>query len=253
MKKFFIVVLVFVICSGFTFGLDAGKVEVKTGFSNYMLTTYWNNDGESTALSTDPAIMMIPFKVSYGITDSLEAAVIAAYLINNEDFGDVSGISQPAVKLKFMSEYDFGSSVTIVLPFGSEDVVGTDPEMSMLFYALYEPTFGPVDLESAVSYYLSFEGNDNQKQDSISISAKPTYSVTESFGVSLRLFYSINFERVVNGTAVSDSDGFEFTITPGVDYDINDMVNAALAVPVDIIGRNALGGWKIALDITFSL
>lgn len=256
MKKVLIVLLGLIICSGFTFALDQGEIEIGTGVGIYKTTKVWDIDGNSTDVPDplDPTITMIPFGITYGISDNLDASFKAAYVKFNEDwFGtELTGIGRPSIGIKYMSEMDLGASLDIWLPLGSEDIVGTDPQVELDIAVLYEPTFGSIDLAAGISYNLTFEDDFGEKQDAILISAEPTYKAMEGFGVSLGLDYLIVFDYKVDGTAVTDTGGSLFTVTPGANYDLNDMANLALGIPIDLVGKNAYSGWGIELELTLS-
>lgn len=245
-----------IICSGFTFALDLdqGEIKVGTGFGYYNITKVWDIDGDSTDLpsSFDGGIIVTPFGVAYGISDSLDVSLTVVHMSFSDDMGGDSGIAQPLIGVKYMSAMDLGASLDVWLPLGSEDIVGTDPLTELDIAVLYEPRFDSIDLDAGISYNLTFEDEFDEKQDAITISAKPTYKAMEGLGVSLGMDYLITMDEKVDGTSVDDTGSSLFTVTPGANYDINEMVNLALDIPLDVTGKNTWGGWAIELGLTLS-
>lgn len=257
MKKTFIVLLGLIICTGFAFTLDEGGIEVKTGFGYQLIQKSYDDKGVVTDgdPNLEPGIVILPFGVSYGISDGFDVRLSATYLMYNADLNadTPSGISQPLIGVKYLSVLDLGFSIDILLPFGTEDIIGTDPWLSVFFAALYEPTLGPLDLAASVSYRFQLENSTYYKQDSITFSAKPTINLIKKLGISFGADYEYMFDASVDGVKITDSSNYLFIVTPGVNYDISDKVNFELSVPFDIAATNYYtGGFSVLLDLTLS-
>lgn len=257
MKKTFIVLLGLIICTGFAFTLDEGGIEVKTGFGYQLIQKSYDDKGVTTDgdPNFEPGIAILPFGISYGVSDGFDVRLSAAYLMYNADLNAAtpSGISQPLIGVKYMTELDLGFSIDILLPFGSEDIFGTDQQLSAYFAALYEQTFGPLDLAASASYRLQLENSTYYKQDAITFSAKPTINLMKKLGISFGADYTYMFDGSSDGLKIADSSNYLFIVTPGVDYDISDKVNFAINVPFDVAATNyAMGGFSVLLDLTLS-
>ncbi|MBN1798423.1 MAG: hypothetical protein JW822_07590 [Spirochaetales bacterium] len=253
MKK--LLTIVFMLALTVSVFAQDGALEIETGVDVLIPTGSYNQDGEFTEVPSgySPMAIIIPITVLYEVFTGLQVGVKAEYDYYNEDFLDASGLNQPAIEVKYTSEFGAGAFVDAYMPFGSEDIVGTDPMVYFDIGVFYDGAFDFLLLYGEVVYTLTFEDEFENKQDSLSIQLKPGYQIMDALKVTLAAQVDYNFDRVIGGSTQDDSDGYIFWLAPGAAYQVMDMLELSLEVPFTLFGKRAFGMWGVSFRAKFNL
>lgn len=221
------------------FAQEEGALEIETGVEVVFITGYYDSDGEFQEGSGDPMVITIPISVFYEFFTGFEAGAKLWYSIYNEDAGDTSGLPQPAIGVKYTSDFGLGAYVDVFLPFGTEDIVGTDPEMYLDIAIFYDGAFDSLLLYGEILYRLTFAGEDDTTADQIVVKVEPGYQVMDSLKVYLgaQLSYALGISS--GGTAIDDSSAYVFGLYPGVEYKIMDNLTVGADVPFTLFGASS--------------
>lgn len=253
MKK--LLSLIFILSLTASVFAQDGALEIETGVDVLMITGSYDQDGEFNEVGSgySPMAIIIPVKVLYEVFMGLQVGIKAEFDYNNEDWLDTSGLNQPAIEVKYTSEFGLGAFVDAYLPFGSEEIVGTDPMVYLDIGVFYDGAFDFLLLYGELVYTLEFENENGNKQDSLSFEIKPGYQIMDTLKVTLAADLDYNFNRVINSTTQDDSDGYLFALAPGVAYQVMDMLELSLEVPFTLFGKRALGLWGISFRAKVNL
>jgi len=136
MKK---AVLVFILCLVLSpvFSQEEHRLIIGTGLETEFHTGYFSSDGEITGSPSTPSTFNIPLTIFYRIIAGLEIGVKEGFKLETADTDMHIGIDQPAISLRYTLDFGLGTYGDMYLPVGSEDIVGTDPEIFFniaLFY-----------------------------------------------------------------------------------------------------------------------
>ena len=258
MDKKIILFAVLILLPGALFAYDGGGItesgmfEAEVGFEYVKFTGLYDKDGKKQDITGDPAFFLIPFSVSYGIIDGLEAGMIFTFEADNKDAGDVTGLDRPVLSVKYISPvFNMGLFADLVLPVGSEDIVGADPELEINAGIAYEAVFDAVGIDAAAEYNLTFEGDDKYRQDGLTFYLNPEYYLKEELGIFLDTEFSMSFDKIYDGDSVDDSAGYLITLSPGADYILNELVRFSLSLPFTVAGRNGSSYLGLELNSVF--
>lgn len=227
-------------------------------------TGYFDLDGKKQDIDVSPSVITPAIQVKYGIMPGLDISLQAAFGIYNEDFGKkyneetgepeaASGLERPDIAIKYAHpELGAGAFVDVVLPFGSEDIVGDKVPTTIAGGLLYGKTFDAVTVNAFAAYVFNTEV-EKAKQDGLSFYAQGQYQVNEMVGPYLGLQFDKAFEAKIDGESFPDSDGYLFTVKPGANVKINDAMAAEIAVPYDVMGKNAGATWGVYAGFYYSV
>jgi hypothetical protein len=242
-----------------------GALEIEAGLEAYFITGLYDSDGEFHEATGSPAVYVIPISVMYEFLTGLEAGIKIRYDIQNEDAGDDSGLEQPAIEVKYTSEFGLGAFIDTYLPFGTEEIVGTDPEFYFDIAVFYDNNFDAFLLYVELMYTLTFEGEDDASADVLTITVQPGYTVMENLNVNLGIELIYDLGLTISGTAIDDSSAYVVSIIPGVEYKVMDMLKLTLDAPITLFGASseanvlgiplniALASWGIRFKATLNL
>jgi len=131
MKKVLAAALLCAVSSFATWDLfpaqEAGKGEAKLGFSYHMPAEKFS-------------AMALNLGARYTIIEGLEAAVMlsngdAGFILSQsydgESLDDASGLNQPIIGVRYWLPMGLGIAVDAILPVGSEDIVGDEPQFGL--------------------------------------------------------------------------------------------------------------------------
>ncbi|MDX9800498.1 MAG: transporter [Spirochaetia bacterium] len=247
MKKILLTMLCFAIAAtAFAYDggdvTEAGRFEASTGFAYVKTTGYYDEDSKKQDVpgNLDPAATLIPLGLSYGIIDGLEAGLDLAFNFLNKDAGDVSGLDRPVLSAKYIDPaLNFGGFVEFALPLGSEDIVGKDPEAAINLGVAYEARFNAFEIDTALEYNLTFEGDDKTKQDGFTLYVNPEYYLMDELSLALDIMFVKTFDEKFDGDSVDDTAGHLLALAPGVDYDVTDDFVLSASVPFTVMGKNS--------------
>ena len=258
MKKILALFVCLALVSGMAFGYDGGgvtevrKFEVIIGIDYLMNLEIYDNDGEKGAASGDPAFIYVPYSFSYGIIEGLEAEMEFSVDFINADAGDASGLNRPVFSVKYiLPSVNLGGFADCIIPLGSEEIVGLDPEIGFDFGIAYEAEFNLFKIDTAVEYNLTFEGDDKSKQDGMTLYINPEYYVKEQLGLLLDIQYNITFNRQDEGDSVDDTEGNLLILSPGAEYVVNELIRLEASLPFSVIGRNNASLVGFSLEAVF--
>ncbi|RPJ09129.1 MAG: hypothetical protein EHM28_02420 [Spirochaetaceae bacterium] len=258
MKKILVLVLVCVL-SLQAFAQDKGTLEIETGVDTVFVTGMYDGDGEFDEIPSDISYtaVSIPISVFYEIITGLQLGVKAQFLYFSEDWLDASGIGQPAVGVKYTSDFGLGAFLDVYLPFGSEDIVGTEPEIFFDIAVFYDGKFDSFLLYGELIYEFTLEGDDELKQDSILLTLQPGYQIMDSLAVTLTAALQMQFDVIFDGESVDDTNGYLFSLAPGAVYQPMDMLELSLEVPITLFGKSQsvanYAYWGINFNAKFNL
>lgn len=229
--------------------LQAG---VSYGYTAF--TGEYDADGEKQDYDTDPAANAPGLRLKYGIIPGLDAELALDYVMLNEDAGDVSGISKPEIGVKYVHpEIGAGGYLNVVLPVGSEDIVGDDPNTTIEVGALYVKSFGQFAVNALAGYDFMLENDAKLKQDVIKAMLQGQFNVTEQVGPYLAAEFDKALEAQYDGEGIPESDGYVLAIVPGVNVKPVEKVDVELYVPFTVMGQTARAAWGIGANVSYSL
>ncbi|HQF53744.1 MAG TPA: hypothetical protein PK208_01365 [Fibrobacteria bacterium] len=220
----------------------------------YRVSIY-DDEGEKFEFNGSPAVMMPGLQVKYGIIDGLDVEVALAYAMKNEDAGDVSGLAKPEIGLKYVApDLGVGGFLNVELPFGSEDIVGENPQTKIQGGVIYGKAFGQIAVNALAGYVFETEEKDlKSKQDALEIYAQGQYNVNEMIGPYLGVEFFKTFDAQYDGETVEESAGYLLTLQPGVNVTIDANMAAELSVPVTVMGKSNPAAWGIAAAFKYSI
>jgi len=230
-------------------------LEVDLGATYQSATGYYDVDGKKQDIEEgSPAITTPNLQLKYGIIPGLDLEVAAAYQMNNKDAGDISGLDQPEVAVKYgHPELGAGAFVNVVIPAGSKDIVGDAPTTTIELGGLYNKVFGKVGINALASYNLMLENKDKYKQDGISVLAQGQFNVNDQIGPYLAVGFEKALEAKFDGESITDSDNQLLLVAPGVNYKANDAISAELNVPVTVMGKTNGAFWGVSAAVYYSV
>lgn len=238
------------------------------GMFTYSAIDGWDDDGDSF-MEGSPASMTPSLQIKYGIIPGLDVELGLSYLIANEDWGDVSGIDRPNLAVKYAHpELGVGGFLAVDLPFGSEDIVGTDAATTFKLGALYGKTFGQVMFNGLLSYKTTLEVNDAKPADELEVFLKPQYNLNEKLGVYLGVdwlmsvgdekaydeYYDEEIEDFVGGTIEADPKRSALSLRPGVNFILDKKLSFEVQVPVTVMAKNFVGTyWGVYAGVYYTI
>jgi hypothetical protein len=253
MKK----LLLFIFILGFAVSAFAqdGALEIQPEVHVVIPTGTYDQNGDFTEIAStySPMGIFVPISVLYEVIPGLQVGAIVEFDYYNEDWADASGLNQPALEVKYTSDYDVGAFVKGYLPVGTEEIVGTDPMFYFDLGVFYDGDLDFMTLYAEVVYSLNFENDNGNKQDSLEIQVKPGFKIMDGLTINLQAELDYNFNRVINSTVVDDSDGYVFSLAPGVTYQAMDMLELSLQVPFSLLGKRGLAFWGISFIAKLNL
>jgi hypothetical protein len=195
---------------------DAGKGEGKIGFA-------YNMAGDYSQIGTNEG-------VRYTVIPGLEVAfmsfgdgLISGFMIS-EDPGERSGLSQPALGVRYWLPMGLGIAADFVLPLGGKDIVGDEPDMALSPALQFSTKLSDmIELGSEVGTSFSF-GDNNPGLD---------------LGIGIELDFSVGAITPFVGTDLSigltkgdNDEASKMGIFPflGAIYSISESMSADLSV-----------------------
>jgi hypothetical protein len=270
MKKLLAVAGMVLVNSGFALdeylSIEKGKVEVDAGYAFTKPTGSFDPDGKSQDLDKNadgPIGNGIPLQVKYGIIDGLDAELAISGIMNNKDFGDQAGFSQPELAVKYsVANIGVGGFVNAILPFATGNLDNPEPAFGLGLGAVYQNRFGDFRITGQAGYQLNFENKDKLKNGNVLLAyAKPEAMWTEYIGTYLGLKYMMQGEPEVDGKSMKDLlgpgtpdlDAYQFAVLPGINVQLTQSLAYEVNVPVYILGKNAQQGFGINANLYATL
>lgn len=231
-----------------------GKLETDVMFTHFVPTGGYDADGKSYSAEGSPASEVPSLQFKYGILDGFDVSLYAEYDINNKDYGDNSGLARPQLALKYVvPDLGVGGFVNVSIPVGSEDIVTDEPITSVFGGVIYGKTFGPAVVNAFAGYLFNTEDAGKAKQDFIDIYAQGQYNATDKIGPYLGVDFTKAFEAKVDGTSISESDGYLLTLKPGINYVVSDKIALEATVPVAVLGKSASSYWAVYAGFYYTI
>ncbi|MBN1412427.1 MAG: hypothetical protein JW969_16390 [Spirochaetales bacterium] len=234
---------------------DKDFLEIELGSRLVLPLGIYSTSGRyySKSAAISPFGAIVPLSVLFRIIPGLQAGVMANFVYFNQDWDDVAGFGLPAIEVKYTSEIGLGAFADLNLPFGTEAVVGSNPDMSFVMGLFFDNSIQSYLIYLEISYLFTLEGNDNRKQDSLIIKARPGYQISSLITMTLLIEFDYAFEEIFNGNAVSNTFAYVLAVAPGILLKPFDTLELSLAVPASLVGSNTVAFWGVNLAATLKL
>lgn len=221
--------------------------------------TYYGN-GESysidPALGADASISSagIAAFFTYGVVPQADLTLKIPLRTFSEDTddrkSDGSGFDKPQIIAKYgLSKIGIAGFLELHLPFGTEELVGAEPQTTGVLGVLVDRQDGAFLLRGDIQYHWIPEQDDVDSANAITFDARPGFEVQPGLFAELDLNYIVAGERTMNGRDVENSDYSRWTIAPGALWKFDEVSKAELLIPYTIGGSNTLGGFGIWLQV----
>jgi len=221
------------------FAQEEPRLQIGVGLECEFQTGAYDSDGTIYEASTVWNTYDIPLTVYYEIITGLQLGLKAGFKLETENTDIPYGLDQAALSIQYTFDFGLGAYVDMYLPFGSEDVVGSVPELYFNFALFYYKEFDNFFISSEAVYTLTFAGDDDTKNDIFKITLQPGYILNDLFSVTLGMEFDYAFDLVVGGKTQDDTSTYVMILSPGVNYNVLDFLTVSLAVPVSLFGAGS--------------
>jgi hypothetical protein len=264
MKHTLVLFLICVMPFG-VFGQEEPRLHIGVGLECEFQTGYYDADGTVKEADSLLNTYSLPLTLYYEIITGLELGLKAGFKLETLENDVPYGPDQVAVSVKYTFDFGLGAYVDMYLPIGSEEIVGTTPELYFNFALFYYTEWEGFFVSSEAVYMLTFAGDDKTTYDNFKITAQPGYVLSDLFQVTLGLEFDYFLNQVFDGEVVSDSSNYVFKVSPGVSYEILEFLSLSLEVPVTVFGASSArkesnipvavqnSSWGITVTATFNL
>jgi len=238
MKK---AVFLFILCLVLSpvFSQEEHRLIIGTGLETEFHTGYFSSDGEITGSPSTPSTFNIPLTIFYRIIAGLEIGVKEGFKLETADTDMHIGIDQPAISLRYTLDFGLGTYVDMYLPVGSEDIVGTDPEIFFNIALFYYVDIADFFISAETVYMLTFAGANDTTNDNFKISIQPGYVPFEGFQISVGMEFDYSLDRVVGGTVDEDTSTYVVKVSPGIGCALDESISLSLEIPITVFGASS--------------
>jgi hypothetical protein len=262
MKKLLVLVLLgALIIPAFADNAEKGALTIEVGADAAFITGMYGTDGEWSEIPSDISYtsIFVPVSVFFEIFPGFEAGIKARLDYYSEDWLDAFGVNRPAAGVKYTSDFGLGGFIDAYLPFGSEDIVGPEPEFSADFAVFYDGAFDSFLLYAEILYALTFEGDDLAKQDRLLVKVRPGFKIMDQLAITLNVMFNMDFNVIYDGEPIDDTSGYIFILAPGVMFKPLDALTLSLEAPISLFGETQApihlnySFWGVTFKATFNL
>lgn len=238
MKKiFFVVCIIFSVTQ--VFAQDEGRLKIKTGYEWIAIGGSYDDEGEYDYTLSLPTVYSILLEVSYEVIDGLEPEVKLRYDIIDPDSDCLTGINRPVVGIKYTSPIGLGGFVDMCLPFGSQDIVGEEPEIGLYFALFFDTLFYGFTLYTEVLFDMQFEGEDDTAQNQLRLIIRPGYMILKNLEVYFETQIEFGLGVTFDGSAVDDSSGYLLRLKSGAVYQVTERIELEGGLSFTMCGESA--------------
>ncbi len=235
-----------------------GTIEIGTGLSYQQANHFYDSLRVKNSLVADYSVEYASLYSSYSITDDLELTVGIPWVSESapNDEGTTSkrsGFGKPTIGSKISAEdLPFAAFVELALPYGSKDIVGSDPFIDIESGILMDVSLPRASLRMALTYALFPETKAKlDRGDQFQMDFMPGFKPIPE--LTLEAFGSFIYagETTLNGDAIITS-GYILNIGPGITYRFADLFHAELHVPIAVAGKNAMATQGVVLSLAYT-
>jgi len=231
--------------------LPAGKGEAKVGFDYGM-------PGEKVST------MGLNLGARFSVIEGLEASVLldgsqsaskiggaGGYVISASNDGkdaDYSGLDKPIVGLRFWLPAGLGIVADVALPFGSEDVAGKEPDLSLNAGVQFSPKINEqISLGAEALISKVFSDADNGLDLGI------TVEVDYSLGGPSTPFVAIDLQQGLTKGDKSEATKMTMGLSVGYTHDINETMYAQASFWIGLVGDAYKDYAPKTINVTYGL
>ncbi len=224
------------------------KIELAVTYSYQSVTGIFDYEGNKQDASG--AISTYLLQGKYGLSEGIDAELHWPLIFKDMDLGDFSGLDRPVAALKYaVPGIGVGGFIGGALPFGSKDIVGAEPGMSLKVGIIYGGEFGKFSILSNMSYTLELASADgNKPKDVLAIQLKPGMEIVKDLTAYVFLIGEIKGESEEAELGKGNGGNLKI-VTPGVKYGLNSYVSLEAGVPLQLSGENDLASWGLFINL----
>ncbi|MDR2732241.1 MAG: hypothetical protein LBB36_03380 [Fibromonadaceae bacterium] len=224
---------------------EAGKGEAKVGFG-------YNMFGDASAMGLN-------LGARFSVIEGLEVALmlqggqvglmsVPGFVLSNDPFDDATGLAQPSIGVRYWLPMGLGFGVDLVLPFGSEDLVGKDPDMAIGLAVQYSMKTGDIEIGAEVGTSISMADADPGMP--LNIGVELDYSLG-----SITPFVGVGLSVGLTKGDMPEAAKMGIMPTVGAIFNINDMMSADVGIGFGLGDGYTGGGDDMPINIgaNFSL
>lgn len=240
--------------------IAANQMQAGLSANYFRIQDTYNADGESysidPALGNDASISSagVAAFFTYGVVPQADLTVKIPFHTYSRDTDldkrDGSGLNKPQIIAKYgLSKIGIAGFLELHLPFGTEEIVGAEPQTTGVLGVLMERQDGAFLLRGDIQYHWVPEHDDWDEANDLTFAARPGFEVQPGLFAELDLNYNVAGESAWNGRNVENSDYSRWTIAPGALWKFDEVSKAELLIPYTISGSNVEGGFGIWLQV----
>lgn len=174
---------------------------------------------------------------------------------DEDDNERISGFNRPMVGLKYgFPEMGIATQLQVLLPFGSEDIVGSDPVTITRISALTDNVFGIFRLRGEISYvWIPEDDNKYDVGNTLALDFYPGLQFSKAFTLQVGLSESFKSKNAYKGDDISYSNASASVLLPGFIWNIGSVVQLEFATPFVVLGTNTLryAGADLSVAVQF--
>lgn len=240
--------------------ITANQMQAGLSANYFRIQDDYHSDGE--AYSIDPAWgdgatssnAGVAAFFTYGVVPQADLTVKIPLHTKASDTDqgkrDGSGFDKPQIIAKYgLSKIGIAGFLELHLPFGSEDIVGAEPQTTGVLGVLMERQDGAFLLRGDIQYHWVPEHDDWDEANDLTFAARPGFEVQPGLFAELDLNYNVSGEDAQNGRDLDNTESSRWTIAPGALWKFDEVSKAELLIPYTISGSNTQGGFGIWLQV----
>lgn len=228
--------------------------EVQPGVTFTSARGTYDESGDFEELTSGTSVTATTgaLRAKYGFLPGWNLEIAETYAWNNVDLGWLSystdGLGQPEIALKWMDESGIGLGVSVILPTGSSEIVGTDPYTGFEFGGLFSQEGERWFVDGGVGYLKSLEKDGYQPGGTLVATVKPRFKLDRRFALSVETQFAKRFKSEYHGTSTG-TDGYLLALAPGVGFGLSNTESIDVSVPFSLLGKNARAIWGLDVQV----